>query len=108
MQQLEQMVKVLFHLSLSVWGILQSRAAGLIGIRLESKPLIAKLGISIFLPWKEQVTKKPFSSCPWGSSPRWKKIRWLEILSLQIGEGNVDENTLRKCSREAWFSVQFY
>ena len=79
MQQLEQMVKVLFHLSLSVWGILQSRAAGLTGVQLEelswaeSKPLIAKLGISIFLPWKEQVTKKPFSSCPWGFPPGEKK-----------------------------------
>lgn len=55
MQQLEQMVKVLFHLSLLVWGVLQSRAAGLTGVRLEelswaeSKPPVAKLGISIFL-----------------------------------------------------------
>ena len=62
MQQLEQMVKVLLHLSLSVWGILQSRAAGLTGVQLEelswaeSKPLVAKLGLSIFLSWKEQVT----------------------------------------------------
>ena len=55
MQQLEQMVKVLLHLSLSVWGILQRRAAGLTGVQLEelswaeSKPLVAKLGLSIFL-----------------------------------------------------------
>ena len=55
MQQLEQMVKVLLHLSLSVWGILQSRAAGLTGVQLEelswaeSKPLVAKLGLSVFL-----------------------------------------------------------
>lgn len=55
MQQLEQMVKVLSRLSVSVWGILQSRAAGLTGVQLEelswaeSKLLVAKLRLSIFL-----------------------------------------------------------
>ena len=55
MHQLEQMAKVLFRSSLFVRGILQSRAAGIAALRLEelswaeTKPLVAKLGLSTFL-----------------------------------------------------------